>query len=45
LESNLITEAMRNSNDNQTQAAKSLGLSLSTFRDKLKKYDLYCPKQ
>lgn len=45
LESNLITEAMRSSNDNQTQAAKSLGLSLSTFRDKLKKYDLYCPKQ
>ena len=45
LESNLITEAMHNSNNNQTQAAKSLGLSLSTFRDKLKKYDLYCPKQ
>lgn len=45
LESNLITEAMRKSNGNQTSAAKSLGLSLSTFRDKLKKYDLYCPRK
>ena len=38
MEHNLINEAMRNSKGNQTKAAKSLGLSLSTFRDKLKKY-------
>lgn len=44
LESNLISEALRKSNGNQTKAAKVLGLSLSTFRDKLKKYDLFCPK-
>jgi len=44
LESNLLNEALQNANGNQTKAAKSLGLSLSTFRDKLKKYKLYCPK-
>ena len=44
LESNLITEALRKTNGNQTKAAKDLGLRLSTFRDKLKKYDLTCPK-
>jgi DNA-binding NtrC family response regulator len=44
LESNLITEALRKTNGNQTKAAKDLGLRLSTFRDKLKKYDLICPR-
>lgn len=36
LESNLLAEALRKTKGNQTQAAKSLGLSLSTFRDKIK---------
>ena len=45
LESNLISEALRKANGNQTRAAKDLGLSLSTFRDKLKKYELTCPKE
>lgn len=40
LEFNLISEALKNSNGNQSQAAKSLGLSLSTFRDKMKKFKL-----
>lgn len=38
LEINLIREALKNAKGNQSQAAKSLGLSLSTFRDKMKKY-------
>ena len=38
LEHNLLKEALRKSLGNQSQAAKSLGLSLSTFRDKLKKH-------
>lgn len=38
LEHNLLKEALRKSMGNQSQAAKSLGLSLSTFRDKLKKH-------
>jgi transcriptional regulator with PAS, ATPase and Fis domain len=42
LESNLLAEALRKSKGNQTQAAKSLGLSLSTFRDKRKKYKIPC---
>lgn len=45
LESNLLQEALKKSNGNQTKAAKSLGLSLSTFRDKLKKYDLFCSQK
>lgn len=40
LEHNLLREALRKSLGNQSQAARSLGLSLSTFRDKLKKYSL-----
>ncbi len=40
LEINLIREALKNSRGNQSQAAKLLGLSLSTFRDKMKKYQL-----
>lgn len=44
LENNLLSQALEKSGGNQTQAALSLGLSLSTFRDKLKKYSLSCPK-
>ena len=40
LEHNLLSTALAKSNGNQSQAAKTLGLSLSTFRDKLKKYNL-----
>lgn len=38
LEHNLLKGALKKSLGNQSQAAKSLGLSLSTFRDKLKKH-------
>jgi transcriptional regulator with PAS, ATPase and Fis domain len=38
VESNLIKEALRQADGNQSEAAKMLNLSLSTFRDKLKKY-------
>lgn len=38
LEHNLLKEALKKTMGNQSQAAKSLGLSLSTFRDKLKKH-------
>ena len=38
VESNLITEALKGSEGNQSEAAKSLGLSLSTFRDKMRKH-------
>ncbi len=37
LEHNLISTALEKAGGNQSKAAKSLGLSLSTFRDKLKK--------
>lgn len=40
LESNLLRQALENSSGNRAQAAKALGMSLSTFRDKLKKYHL-----
>lgn len=42
LEMNLLKEALEKTDCNQTQAAKSLKMSLSTFRDKLKKYDINC---
>ncbi len=42
LESNLLKEALQNYECNQTKAAQSLNLSLSTFRDKIKKYDINC---
>ncbi|GAB4298593.1 MAG: hypothetical protein Kow0098_24040 [Ignavibacteriaceae bacterium] len=42
LEYNLLSEALRKTNGNQTRAAKNLGLSLSTFRDKLKKHSIDC---
>jgi len=38
LEMNLLTQTLKLNNGNRTQAAKQLGLSLSTFRDKLKKH-------
>jgi len=38
IEYKLILEAMRKSKGNQSHAAKLLDLSLSTFRDRLKKY-------
>jgi two-component system, NtrC family, response regulator PilR len=40
LETNLIRRAMKESLGNRTQAAKLLGMNLSTLRDKLKKYNL-----
>ena len=42
LEHNLLSEALRQTNGNQTQAAKKLGLSLSTLRDKIKKHSIDC---
>lgn len=42
LERNLLTEALRKTKGNQTRAAKSLELSLSTFHDKIKKYKFTC---
>lgn len=40
LEHKLVREALKQSRGNQSQAARLLNLSLSTFRDKLKKYEL-----
>jgi len=40
LEHNLLKNALKDSEGNQSQAAKLLNLSLSTFRDKLKKFKL-----
>ncbi len=40
LETNLLRQALQRTGGNRTQAAKLLGLSLSTLRDKLKKYNL-----
>jgi transcriptional regulator with GAF, ATPase, and Fis domain len=40
LEGNLLKQALQNASGNRSQAAKALGLSLSTFRDKLKKHNL-----
>ncbi len=45
VESNLIREALKQSDGNQSEAAKMLNLSLSTFRDKLKKYQDHRPGQ
>jgi len=38
VESNLIKEALKQAFGNQSEAARMLGLSLSTFRDKMKKF-------
>ncbi len=40
LETNMLRQALAESGGNRTQAAKMLGLSLSTLRDKLKKFGL-----
>jgi transcriptional regulator with GAF, ATPase, and Fis domain len=40
LEVNLLRQAINRAGGNRTQAAKALGLSLSTLRDKLKKYNI-----
>ncbi len=40
LEANLLMKALRETDCNQSQAARLLKMSLSTFRDKLKKYEL-----
>jgi DNA-binding NtrC family response regulator len=40
LETNLLRQALAESGGNRTQAARLLGLSLSTLRDKLKKFGL-----
>ncbi len=40
LEKKLLSQALERSEGNQTQAAKLVGLSLDTFRYRLKKYDL-----
>ena len=40
LETTLLKRALARAGGNRTQAARTLGLSLSTLRDKLKKYDL-----
>ncbi len=40
LEKKLLIEAIRKSSGNQTKAAQKLKLSLSTFRDKMKKYNI-----
>jgi DNA-binding NtrC family response regulator len=40
LETNLLRQALAETGGNRTQAARMLGLSLSTLRDKLKKFGL-----
>jgi DNA-binding NtrC family response regulator len=40
LETNLLRQALAEADGNRTQAARQLGLSLSTLRDKLKKFGL-----
>ena len=40
LEMNLLRQTLRDTNGNRSQAARHLKMSLSTFRDKLKKYNL-----
>lgn len=42
LEQNLLRQALSKSLGNKTQASKMLNLSPSTFRDKLKKHNLFC---
>ncbi|MEJ2595442.1 MAG: helix-turn-helix domain-containing protein [bacterium] len=39
LESRLLKEALESTRGNQSEAARKLGLKLSTFRDKLKKLE------
>ena len=39
-ERKLLQQALEEANGNKSAAARALGMRLSTFRDKLKKYDL-----
>ena len=39
-EKELLQQALKEANGNKSAAARALGMRLSTFRDKLKKYDL-----
>lgn len=43
LEQNLLKDALNKHSWNQSKASKSLGLNLSTFRDKLKKFNISIP--
>ena len=43
LEAKLLEDALRNSDGNQSVAARKLGMKLSTFRDKMKKLDVNFP--
>lgn len=45
LESKLLSEALSSANGNQSEAARKLGMKLSTFRDKLKKVDGCLPTE
>jgi two-component system response regulator PilR (NtrC family) len=45
LEANLLRNALLQSEGNRSKAARTLGMNLSTLRDKLKKYDLESPKE
>ena len=40
LETNLLRQALKDAGGNRSRAARALGLSLSTMRDKLRKYGL-----
>jgi transcriptional regulator with PAS, ATPase and Fis domain len=40
LEVNLLRQALQHADGNKTQAARTLGMNLSTLRDKLKKYSI-----
>ncbi len=40
LESNLLRQALKQAGGNRAQAARALKMSLSTFRDKLRKYNI-----
>jgi len=40
LETNLLRQALKDAQGNRSRAARALGLSLSTMRDKLRKYGL-----
>ena len=44
LEIHLLSEALAKTNRNQSEAARSLGLSRATFLDKLKRYNLWTHK-
>lgn len=45
LEKKIISEAIENANGNQSEAARNLGLKLSTLRDKIKKLNILSASQ